>query len=526
MAQALVHVEVAQCAGVAGLAVAPERAGMIDADAVAADGRRLAFVDVDLAVRPVPAARALAVVFGGAAIVARGAILARSERAPAAAAAHVVRANALSVLARHRLQAVGRVARFQSFASFAIEAGRANAHGAVGAARAAVETRAIVQRDGDRVAALRSGRIRHTALAADALRVEWTFARARWRVLAEFTGESRLADALDAADAVFAIDARAAVAARLRCARVHRLLAVRAGEIQRTLADVAAVRVVARAAVQARIGQQAFVHVVLAQRARVAGAGAIALEAAHLIDAQPVVLARLRLTIVAVHFATRSHETFDALALDFGAAGRHFARAVVEARLALAQRMHANLRLAVSAGETRRAVALVVPATVFGAGSAVFARLRLTRRSGVDFAILARVAWRAMAFVAVRARDACAVRHARIVLAPIDGRAHEDVLIGARSLHQRTRPEHRHLRVHGARVEYQARAVQHAARVGGTQNENGRFVASLLVGEEERVVRGVRDHRPLPVNDEVQISESIQELQRVPSIVQQIGWHA
>lgn len=334
-----------------------------------------------------------------------------------------------------------------------------------------------------------------------------------------------MANAFDAA-AILAVDARASVAARLRCARIDRLLAIRTAEIRRALANVAAVCVVADAAVQARVPGEAFVDVVLAQRARVAGVRAIALEAAHLVDAQPIILARLRFTVVPIRFATIADESFDAFAFDFGAAGGHFTRAIIQTWLTLAQRMHADLCFAMRSGEAGRTVALIVTAIVFGAGGAMLARFRLTRRPGVHFAVLATVSRRAMALVAVGPRDAGVVLHTRIVHTMIDWRAHEHILVRAGTLHQRARPEHRHLRVHCARVENQSGAVQHAARVCGAQYEDGRFVANLLIGQEECVVGGVRDHRSLAVHDEIKIAQPIQELQCVPSIVQQIGGHA
>lgn len=79
MTQALVDIQIAQCARVARFAVAFECARLIDANAVPTNGRRcLAFIDVDFAIRPIPAARALAIVFVGTAIVTRRSILARS----------------------------------------------------------------------------------------------------------------------------------------------------------------------------------------------------------------------------------------------------------------------------------------------------------------------------------------------------------------------------------------------------------------------------------------------------------------
>lgn len=185
MTQTLVHIEVAQCAGIAWFTVAFKCARMIDADAVTANGRRrLAFVDVNLAIRSIPSARALAVVFGGATIVTRRSILTRSQRAAAAATADVIRTNAFTILACHRLLAIGRTARFESFASFAIESGWTNAYRTVWAARSVIKTRAIIQRHSDCIATLRSACVGHTALAANALRVQRTFARTSRRILA------------------------------------------------------------------------------------------------------------------------------------------------------------------------------------------------------------------------------------------------------------------------------------------------------------------------------------------------------
>lgn len=182
-----------------------------------------------------------------------------------------------------------------------------------------------------------------------------------------------MADAFDAA-AILSVDARAAVTTRLRCARIDRLLAIRTAKIREAFANVAAVCVVAGAAIQARIAGEAFVDVVLAQRARVSGVRAIALEAAHLVDADPIILTRLRFTVVPIGFATIANEPFDAFAFDFGAAGRHFTRAIIQTWLTLAQRMHADLRFAMRSGEAGRTVALIVASIVFGAGGAMLAR--------------------------------------------------------------------------------------------------------------------------------------------------------
>lgn len=319
-----------------------------------------------------------------------------------------------------------------------------------------------------------------------------------------------MANAFDAAT-VFAIDTRAALAARLRRARIDRLFAIRTAEIRWAFANVAAVCVIAGSTVQTWIADEAFVHIVLAQCARVTGAGAIAVEAAHFVDAQSIILTRLRFTIVPIDFATHPYESFDAFTFDFGAAGGHFARAIVQAWFSFAQRMHTDLCLAMRSGEAGCAMALIVAAIVFGAGGAMFARFRLTRRSRVNFTIFATVARCAMAFVTVWSRDACAMLHARIVHTMIDGRANEHILIGARALLQRARSEHRHLCVHCACIEYQSGTMQHAARVCGAQNEHGRFVANLLIGEEKCVVCGICDYRSLSVNDEIQIAQPVQE---------------
>lgn len=125
------------------------------------------------------------------------------------------------------------------------------------------------------------------------------------------------------------------------------------------LAGVAAVRVEAAAAVQARI-VLALVNVRLAEGADVAGVGAVAAEAIDAIDAAAVVLAGLRGTLVHVDFATRPRIALRTLAGGAGAAAQHHAGAVIQTGIRLAKRMYVHLRLAVLSAVIRMAHALIV----------------------------------------------------------------------------------------------------------------------------------------------------------------------
>lgn len=125
------------------------------------------------------------------------------------------------------------------------------------------------------------------------------------------------------------------------------------------LAGVAAVRIEAAAAVQARI-VLALVNVRLAEGADVAGVGAVAAESIDAIDAAAVVLARLRGTLVHVDFAARPRITLRTLAGGAGAAAQHNAGAVIQTGIRLAKRMDVHLRLAVLSTVIRMAHALIV----------------------------------------------------------------------------------------------------------------------------------------------------------------------
>lgn len=146
LTQAFVDIEIAQCAGVTRFAIAFECARrLIYTNAMSTNcRRRLTFVDVDFAIRTIPTGRTLAVVFVCATIMARCAILARALSTTATATANMIRTNAFTILACHRLLTICCAARFQAFASFAIITGRTNANRTVWTACAAIETCAIV----------------------------------------------------------------------------------------------------------------------------------------------------------------------------------------------------------------------------------------------------------------------------------------------------------------------------------------------------------------------------------------------
>lgn len=226
----------------------------------------------------------------------------------------------------------------------------------------------------------------------------------------------------------------------------------------------------------------------LAQCSRIACTRAIASEAANLIDAFAVVLARRRCTVIPVDLAIRPGEPLHAFAFEFVRVRSHFACAIIQAWLRLAQRMHTDFHFATDAGILGGALAMIVAAIVLRAGGPVFAWLRLARRPSVNLTVLAVVSRCAMTFIAVRSGYATTMLHARLVHAVIERSADENILIGTWAGGQRTRAKLHGLRMHRAGVEDQSWPVQHATGKHCAENQDSSLVSNLLIFQEERLV--------------------------------------
>lgn len=238
----------------------------------------------------------------------------------------------------------------------------------------------------------------------------------------------------------FGFNAGAPVETRRRLAFVDDLIAVFTTEAGLAIASVRTVVVEADAIVLTWISS-ALVNVFLAEISNIAGSSTVARETVNLIDASPIVLTRLRFTIVEVGFASNAKESIRALTFKCLAVGWNSTRSVIEARVLLAQWMRVDRRLAEMATKLGGAEAFVISDSIFFTSSTVSAWILFAWRPQVFVAVLATVSSRAVTFILVGSRCALAM-HAREVQAVIDELTDKNIVIGvALTGSERTRAE-------------------------------------------------------------------------------------
>lgn len=145
-----------------------------------------------------------------------------------------------------------------------------------------------------------------------------------------------------------------------------------------TLAGVPSIGIEASAAIQAWI-LVALIHIRLAEGTRVAGAAAVAAKSINPINAAPIILARLRGTLIRVHLAPGTRISLGTLAGQGSTSSKDHAGSIVQAGIGLAEWVNIHLRLAVLTTVVGIAEALVISARVLQAGATVLTRILGTR---------------------------------------------------------------------------------------------------------------------------------------------------